>query len=82
MRDIKDLFRYLPARSFVIGTTMWDRIPLDRGNKYEKELKEEDSLLKDFHDAGVEFYRHPGKGDRESAHTILRYILNKPHLIA
>jgi hypothetical protein len=82
MKDIKDLSRYLPARSFVIGTTMWDCISLDTGTRYEKELKEDESLLKDSHDAGVEFFRHSGKDDRNSAHTILRCLLNEPHLVA
>jgi hypothetical protein len=62
----------------------------------ERELKEDEALLKSFNDSGVKFFRHPDiEGERQSTHAILRYLLTEvsrksthetlitpPHLIA
>jgi hypothetical protein len=85
MRDIKE-FRGIcgddPKRSFVVATTMWQGVPPDVGSRRETELKTEESFLKFFHDAGVEFVRHPGSQDEHaSAQEIIRCLLKEPQAL-
>ncbi|PVF96700.1 hypothetical protein CPB86DRAFT_498406 [Serendipita vermifera] len=81
MRDIRE-FRSIcggePKRSFVVATTMWQNVAPDVGDSRERELRTDESFLKPFHDAGVEFIRHPDKkNERDSAHDIIRHLLEE-----
>jgi hypothetical protein len=73
MRDIKDHRRRQSTVPFVVATTMWGCVPEDTAINREKELIEDDSMLKMFKDLGIKFFRHTGK--LHSTHAIIRWLL-------
>ncbi|KAI6044745.1 hypothetical protein EDC04DRAFT_2889425 [Pisolithus marmoratus] len=73
-RIFRELCGESTLRNVLIVTTMWSEVSPELGEERERELASNDKFFKPVLEKGARMLRH--NNTRESAHAILRYLVN------